>query len=90
MAKVHRMYRHTCTRKAPRCLKEPTHRDWQAICNFLDEGISYDTLAEHFVCKSALIEEEIVETDDYGYRARSDIKRSKGNVDLGCSPKGLT
>lgn len=63
MAKAHRAYRHTWWRRS----KEITERDYQAMCNFADEGIPFDALSEHFGCSIAHVEEEIVLTERYGY-----------------------
>jgi hypothetical protein len=67
VAKVHRAYRHSWWRKS----KEITDRDWQAMCNFADEGVPLKVLAEHFRCELALIEHELVDTDHYGYRRKT-------------------
>ncbi len=51
--------------------QEITQRDYQAMCNFLEEGISLDAIAEHFGCSVAHIEQEIVLTEHYGYLRRT-------------------
>jgi hypothetical protein len=85
MSKVHRAYRHSWWRRS----KELTDRDWLAMCNFADNGVSYKTLAAHFRCKLALIEGELVETDKYGYKSRHLLSKKKSG-ELGRSTPGLT
>jgi hypothetical protein len=78
MAKVHRAYRHSWWRRS----KEITTRDYQAMCTFAENHVRLEAIAEHFGCSEAHVEEAIVLTNHYGYRARR-LFSSKQEDDLG-------
>jgi hypothetical protein len=76
MVKAHRAYRHAW--HVPP--KEITERDYQGMCNFAEEGISFEAIATHFGCSIAHIEENIVLTENYGY-----LRKTSNNMESGKS-----
>src|SRR5260221_2613124 len=86
MVKVHRAYRHKWWHPDQKI----TERDWQAMCNFADNGLSFKASAEHFGCSVMLVEAEIVCTEYHGHKTRRFLSRRKAEIDLGQTPKGHT
>jgi hypothetical protein len=72
VAKVHRAYRHSWWRRS----KENIDCDYQAMCNFVENHVRLDAIAEYFGCSEAHVEEEIVRTNGYGYRRRMSTNAS--------------